>query len=151
MTTTDHDLLTPVVDEDGAPFWEYAAQGELRIQACANGDCGELRFPPRPCCPHCQSFESEWRRMSGRGRIWSYVRPHPPLLPGYAAQAPYTAVVVELAEAPHIRLVGNLVSAPDAPLNSVDPTRLRIGAPVRVAFSQVTPGITVPRWLLERP
>ena len=37
--------------------------------------CGELRFPPRPCCPHCQSFDSEWRRMSGRGRIWSYVAP----------------------------------------------------------------------------
>lgn len=37
--------MTPVVDEDGAPFWEYAARGELRIQACA--DCGELRFPPR--------------------------------------------------------------------------------------------------------
>lgn len=38
--------------------------------------------------------------MSGHGRIWSYVLPHPPLLPEYAAQAPYNAVVVELAEAP---------------------------------------------------
>jgi len=144
-------LLLPVVDEDGAPFWEYAAQGELRIQACAAPDCGELRFPPRPCCPHCQSFDSEWRRMSGRGRIWSYVLPHPPLLPAYAAQAPYNAIVVELADAPRIRLVGNLVSEPDAPLNSVAPSRLRIGAPVRVAFAQLTPDITVPRWLLERP
>lgn len=42
-------LLTPVLDDDGAPFWGYAAQGELRIQACA--DCGELRFPPRPAVP----------------------------------------------------------------------------------------------------
>ena len=103
-------LLLPVVDEDGAPFWEYAARGELRVQACAAPDCGRLRFPPRPCCPHCRSFESEWRAMSGRGRIWSYVVPHPPLLPAYAAQAPYNAVVVELADAPHIRLVGNVVS-----------------------------------------
>lgn len=147
-------MLTPIVDEDGAPFWEYAAQGELRIQACAA--CGELRFPPRPCCPHCRSFESEWRRMSGRGRIWSYVLPHPPLLPAYAAQAPYNAVVVELADAPRIRLVGNVVSAPDAPLNSVDPARLRIGAQVKVAFTEISGGqgtrrSTVPRWLLERP
>jgi len=95
-------VLTPVVDEDGAPFWEYAARGELRIQACA--DCGELRFPPRPCCPHCRSFAAEWRLMSGRGRIWSYVVPHPPLLPDYAEQAPYNAVLVELADAPRIRL-----------------------------------------------
>ncbi|MFC5800752.1 Zn-ribbon domain-containing OB-fold protein [Streptomyces formicae] len=143
-------MLKPQVDEDGAPFWEYAAQGELRIQGCAGPGCGALRFPPRPCCPHCQSFDSEWRRMSGRGRIWSYVLPHPPLLPAYAEQAPYNAVVVELADAPHIRLVGNVVAAPDARLDSVDPARLRIGAAVRVAFTELPDGTTVPRWLLER-
>ncbi|WP_327244915.1 Zn-ribbon domain-containing OB-fold protein [Streptomyces sp. NBC_01320] len=143
-------LLLPVADEDGAPFWEYTARGELRVQACAVPACGALRFPPRPCCPHCQSFESEWRAMSGRGRIWSYVLPHPPLLPAYAAQAPYNAVVVELPEAPHIRLVGNVVSGPEAPLDSADPARLRIGAPVRAVFAPVSPELTVVRWLLER-
>ncbi|MFI6050775.1 Zn-ribbon domain-containing OB-fold protein [Streptomyces violascens] len=142
-------MLTPVVDDDGAPFWEYAARGELRVQACAAPGCGRLRFPPRPCCPHCQSFDSEWRRVSGRGRIWSYVFPHPPLLPDYAAQAPYNAVIVELAEDPLIRLVGNVVAEPDAALDSVDPARLRIGARVQVAFTEVD-GMTVPRWLLER-
>ncbi|GGT99477.1 Zn-ribbon domain-containing OB-fold protein [Streptomyces violascens] len=142
-------MLTPVVDPDGAPFWEYAARGELRVQACAAPDCGRLRFPPRPCCPHCQSFADEWRRVSGRGRIWSYVFPHPPLLPDYAAQAPYNAVIVELAEDPLIRLVGNVVAEPDAALDSVDPSRLRIGARVQVAFTEVD-GMTVPRWLLER-
>ncbi|MDJ1134101.1 Zn-ribbon domain-containing OB-fold protein [Streptomyces iconiensis] len=142
-------MLSPVPDDDGAPFWEYTAQGELRVQACTQ--CDALRFPPRPCCPHCQSFDSEWRRMSGRGRIWSYVFPHPPLLPGYAELAPYNAIVVELAEAPHIRLVGNLVTSPDAALNSVDPAKLRIGAPVKVAFHNTDEGTTVPRWLLERP
>ncbi|MFI7318809.1 Zn-ribbon domain-containing OB-fold protein [Streptomyces venezuelae] len=140
-------LLTPTQDVDGAPFWEYAAAGELRIQACTA--CGELRFPPRPCCPHCQSFDSDWRRMSGRGRIWSYVFPHPPLLPAYAEQAPYNAIIVELAEAPRIRLVGNLVTAPDAPLNSIAPERLRIGAKVQVVFAEVA-GTVVPRWILER-
>ncbi|WP_030083360.1 Zn-ribbon domain-containing OB-fold protein [Streptomyces sp. st115] len=145
-------LLLPVVDEDGAPFWEYAARGELRVQACAAPACGELRFPPRPCCPHCGSFDSEWRLMSGRGRLWSYVIPHPPLLPAYAEQAPYNAVLVELADAPRIRLAGNVVASPDAPLNSVDPARLRIGAPVRAVFCPAGPGgdVTLVRWLLER-
>ncbi|MGW2817803.1 Zn-ribbon domain-containing OB-fold protein [Streptomyces sp. NPDC001415] len=142
-------MLSPVVDDDGAPFWEYAARGELRVQACAAPDCGRLRFPPRPCCPHCQSFDSAWCRVSGRGRIWSYVFPHPPLLPDYAAQAPYNAVIVELVEDPLIRLVGNVVAEPDATLDSVDPARLRIGARVQVAFTEVD-GMTVPRWLLER-
>ncbi|GGT36096.1 Zn-ribbon domain-containing OB-fold protein [Streptomyces purpureus] len=142
-------MLAPVIDEDGAPFWEYAARGELRIQACAAPECGEPRFPPRPCCPRCQSFDSRWLRMSGRGRIWSFVIPHPPLLPDYAAQAPYNAVLVELVDAPQIRLAGNVVAAPDAALNSVDPARLRIGAAVRVAFTEID-GVSVPRWLLER-
>jgi uncharacterized OB-fold protein len=135
-------MLTPVTDNDGAPFWRYAAQGELRVQACA--DCGEFRFPPRPCCPHCQSFASQWRPLSGRGRVWSYVVPHPPLLPEYAERAPYNVVVVELDEAPRIRLVGNVVGAPDAPLDSVPADRLRIGARVRVVFSSAG----LPRWVL---
>ncbi|CAM5669792.1 OB-fold domain-containing protein OS=Streptomyces alboniger OX=132473 GN=CP975_15105 PE=4 SV=1 [Streptomyces alboniger] len=147
-TPAAESLLRPTMDEDGAPFWEYAARGELRIQACAA--CGELRWPPRPCCPHCRSFDGEWRAMSGRGRIWSYVFPHPPLLPAYAAQAPYNAVVVELAEAPRVRLVGNLVAAPGAPLDSVAPERLRIGVKVQVVFADVD-GVAVPRWVLERP
>ena len=63
--------------DDGAPFWEYAAQGELRVQACA--DCGELRFPPRPCCPHCQSFACEWRQVE---------RARPDLVVRRAAPAP---------------------------------------------------------------
>ncbi|MET8960126.1 OB-fold domain-containing protein [Streptomyces sp. NPDC004074] len=138
------DFLSPVHDEDGAPFWEFAAHGELRVQACA--DCGEPRFPPRPCCPHCGSFASEWRPTSGKGRIWSYVIAHPPLLPAYAARAPYNVVVVELAEAPHIRLVGNLVSGPDAPVNSVPGDRIRIGARVQAVFD----GDGMPRWVLER-
>lgn len=138
-------MLRPVVDADGAPFWGYAAQGELRVQACA--DCGELRFPPRPCCPHCQSFASQWRPMSGHGRIWSYVVPHPPLLPEYAEQAPYNVVVVELAEAPRIRLVGNLVAEAGARLDSLPVERIRIGAGVRVVFGPAG----LPQWVLERP
>ncbi|MGW2568076.1 Zn-ribbon domain-containing OB-fold protein [Streptomyces sp. NPDC001537] len=138
-------MLDPVIDSDGAPFWGYARQGELRVQACA--DCGEPRFPPRPCCPHCQSFASEWRAVAGHGRIWSYVVPHPPLLPDYADQAPYNVIVVELTDAPRIRLVGNLVAEAGARLDSVPAGRIRIGARVQVVFT----GEGLPQWVLERP
>ncbi|MFC9927123.1 Zn-ribbon domain-containing OB-fold protein [Streptomyces sp. NPDC127190] len=134
-------MLRPVTDPDGAPFWEYAGRGELRVQVC--GDCAEPRFPPRPCCPHCQSFASEWRPVSGRGRVWSYVVPHPPLLPDYAAQAPYNVVVVELEEWPRIRLVGNVVARAGDRLDSVAPGRIRIGARVRAVFCD-----GLPQWVL---
>ncbi|MFI6037431.1 Zn-ribbon domain-containing OB-fold protein [Streptomyces sp. NPDC051315] len=142
-------MLEPLVDTDGAPFWRYAARGELRVQTCAG--CGEPRFPPRPCCPHCRSFASEWTRTSGRGRIWSYVVPHPPLLPDYAEHAPYHVVLVELAEAPGIRLVGNLVPEAGAPLGSLPPGRLRIGARVQAVFDGGGSSPCPPQWVLERP
>jgi uncharacterized OB-fold protein len=85
--------------------------------------------------------------VSGQGRVWSYVVPHPPLLPDYAERAPYNVILVELADAPRIRLVGNLVSEAGAPLDSLDPDRVRIGARVRVVFDPVT---GLPQWVLER-
>jgi len=126
------------------PFFAAAAAGELRIQACA--ECGRLRHPPRPVCPYCRSFSSEWRLMSGRGTVWSYVIPHPPLLPAYADVAPYNVVVVTLEEDPLIRLVGNVVAAPDAPLNSADAADVTIGLSVEVVFPPPIEDVVLPRW-----
>lgn len=53
-------------------------------------------------------------------------------------------VVVELEEAPRIRLVGNLVTAAGAPLDSLDPGRIRIGARVHVVFAD-----GLPQWVLS--
>ena len=140
------DLLLPVVDEYSQPFWDGALAGELRIQAC--GGCGRLRFPPRPMCPVCQSVEQTWKTMSGLGTIYSFVVPHPPLLPAYAALAPYNVALVELVEDPLLRLVGNVVADTDAPINSVDPGSLRIGAGVRAVFPRVADDVALLRWVL---
>jgi hypothetical protein len=146
---TAMDVLLPVIDEYSQPFWDGALVGELRIQSC--GGCGKLRFPPRPMCPSCQSLESSWRTMSGRGTIYSFVLPHPPLLPAYAEVAPYNVALVELEEDPLIRLVGNVVADTDAPINSVDASRLQIGLPVHAVFPVVADGVALLRWVLDKP
>lgn len=140
------DVLLPVVDEYSQPFWDGALAGQLRMQGC--GGCGRLRFPPRPMCPHCQSTEDTWQTMSGDGTIYSFVVSHPPLLPAYAAVAPYNVVLVELAEDPRLRVVGNLVAGTDAPINSMDSSLLRIGLSVRAVFPRVAQGVALPRWVL---
>lgn len=136
-------LLPDLEDPDGAPFWEGTARGELRAQAC--GACGTWRMPPRPMCPRCRSLDVTWVATSGRGTVWSFIVPHPPLLPAYAELAPYNAIVVALDEDPAIRFVGNLVTGPDGPINEIDPATIAIGEAVRVVFS---PGeeVTLPRW-----
>jgi hypothetical protein len=137
-------LLPDLDDPDGRHFWEWTARGELRMQHCA--DCDRPRMPPRPMCPACGSLRDEWKAMSGRGTIWSFVVAHPPLLPAYAELAPYNVVVVTLAEDPNLRLVGNLVASPDGPINEIDPATIRIGEPVRVVFQKVD-DVHLPRWM----
>jgi uncharacterized OB-fold protein len=137
--------LLPAIDEVSEPFWEAARRGELVMQGCHA--CGRLRFPPRPMCPHCQSTEVIWLPVSGRGTIWSFVVPYPPLLPDYAELAPYNVVVVALDEDPTLRMVGNLVTSADGPINEVDPVTIEIGAPVRVVFAKVSDDVSLPRWV----
>jgi uncharacterized OB-fold protein len=136
--------LPDTEDDESREFWEAAARGEFRVQAC--GDCGKLRFPPRPMCPACQSIACEWRELSGGGSVWSFVVVHPPVLPAYADLAPYPVVVVALDEDPTLRMVGNVVSAPQSAINSVDPASIAIGDPVRVCFAEID-GVPMPRWV----
>ena len=137
-------ILPDTEDEDGRSFWEGAARGELLVQKCSA--CGRMRIPPRPMCPDCQSLSNEWVALSGKGRVWSFVVAHPPLLPSYAALAPYNVIAVELDEDPSLRLVGNLVESAEGPLNGVDPHSIEIGEPVRVVFAQVE-DVYLPRWV----
>jgi uncharacterized protein len=127
-----------------APFWEGAKRGELMVQSC--GRCTRLRFPPRSMCPWCGSFEAIWRAMSGRGAIWSFVVPHPPLTPAFQPLAPYNVIVVELEDDSGIRMVGNLVASAGSAINQIDPREIRIGARVKVVFQDAGGGVMLPRW-----
>ena len=137
-------LLPDPDDPDNAPFWAGTARGELRIQRC--DACGRRRMPPRPMCPSCRSLQQSWQKMSGRGTIWSFVVPHPPLLPAYAEIAPYNVVIVALDEEPTIRLVGNVIAGPDGTLGDVDPHSIEIGEAVQVVYREVG-DVTLPQWV----
>jgi len=139
-------FLAPATDDDSAPFWEGTKAGELRMQAC--GACGRFRFPPRPACPFCHSFEIVWKPVSGRGAVWSFVVPHPPLLPAYEQWAPFAVILVELDEDPTLRLTGNLLATADGHVNEVDPATIRIGERVRVVFREFG-DLVVPQWVRE--
>jgi uncharacterized OB-fold protein len=139
-------FLLPELDgEESAEFWAGCARHELLVQHC--GECRAPRFPPRPMCSRCRSTAVEWVPMSGRATIWSFVVPHPPLLPAYAELAPYNVIVVTLDEDPTLRMVGNLLARADGAINEVDPATIEIGAPVRVVFQRVE-DVTLPQWVL---
>ena len=99
-------------------------------------------------CPWCNSQASEWKDVSGKGRIWSFCVSHPPLIPVFAERAPYPVVIVELDEDPTIRMVGNLVTSPEGDINEVDVSKIEIGAPVSVVFHEMADDVTLVRWEL---
>ena len=137
--------LLPTFGAEAAPFFDGCRAGELRVQRCR--DTGRLIFPPREVSPWGTHAEPEWVALSGRGTIWSFAVPHPPLLPWYAERAPYAVVVVALDEDPRIRLVGNLLAREGGAIDEVDPATLEIDTPVRAVFEPVTDEITLPRWI----
>jgi len=127
----------PMPSELSAPFWEACRRHELVIQRCQN--CRALRFPPAILCPECLSAVVEWTRVSGGGKIFSFVVFHRVYHPGFAADVPYTVALIELEEGP--RLVSNIVDCP--------PSEVACDLPVEVVFEDVTPEVTLPKFRLR--
>lgn len=94
---------SPVMALTDLPMWQSIEAGALNLQFCK--DCGICRYPPAPICAGCLSMESEWRPVSGRGKILSWVVFHRKYFDDFAA--PYNAIAVRLDEGPII--VTNLV------------------------------------------
>jgi uncharacterized OB-fold protein len=92
-------------------------------------------MPPTPFCPSCQSQNTQWVQLPGTGQVYSFAvctrSPFPDV-----ADFVYAPVVVELDEAPGVRLVSNLVelAVPD----------IHIGLRVRVGWNPITNGWKLP-------
>jgi uncharacterized OB-fold protein len=136
LETREYNLPLPYPGPDDQGFWEGTKRHELLIQRCSG--CGALRFWGKPMCAECNSFDSEAVPASGRGTIWSYTTTYHGWSRAWKEAVPYTAVVVQLDEGP--RLTSNLVDA--------EPEAIRVGLPVEVAFDDVTPEITLPKFRL---
>ena len=131
---TAYDKPLPRGEDFNGEFYQFCKQHELRFQRCR--DCGAWRHMPRESCQACGSFNWAWERAAGKGQVFSWTVIHRALHPGFAAELPYAAVVVELEEG--VRIVSHVLDLP------VD--QLRVGLPVEVVFDDVTPEITLPKF-----
>lgn len=137
MSETSRPL--PVPDEWSREFWTAAAAHSLVLARCSR--CDKLSHPPDVVCPHCGSTDPafEFTPVDGSGSIRSWTVMRQSFLPGF--DVPFVLVDVELTAQADLRLIGRLVDGPD--------TALRLGAPVRLAFEDVAPGVAVPAFALE--
>ncbi|MBI4182797.1 MAG: OB-fold domain-containing protein [Proteobacteria bacterium] len=116
------------------PYWEYTRRHELRLQKC--GACGALRFPASAVCPECFSDTAEWARVSGRGRVLSWVVFHRSYFPAFEADVPYNVVMIALDEGPVV--ISTIVGIANE--------GIRKGLRVEATFEDVTPEISIPRF-----
>lgn len=128
----------PVPDALSRPFWEAAAQARLVIQQCRRS--GRWFHPPQPVCTCCGQHDLEFREVSGRGVVESFVIMRDKRIAGFEDRVPYVNLFVELDEQPGLILVANLVGA--------EPDAVSIGDRVRVVFERLTDEICLPQFEL---
>ena len=113
-------LPAPKPQQDGMDtgFWEAARRHQLVVQRCAR--CATFQFGPEWICHNCRGGDLKWHRVSGRGRLYTWVRSWNPVHPALKDAGPYIIAVVELPDAGGVRMVGNLLGDPmqDAPMDA---------------------------------
>jgi uncharacterized protein len=119
-------------------FWDAVKAHQLTVQRC--NACGGFQFGPEWICYRCHSDNLGWHRVSGRGRIYSWVRIWNPVHPALREACPYIAVVVELPDAGNVRMVGNLLGDPRQ-----EPA---FDAAVEAVFEDHDEGYTLVQWKL---
>lgn len=105
-------LPIPIAEPDGlsAPFWTGLLAGRLMVQRCPA--CGTWQFGPEWLCHHCHRFDPDWVEVTPSGVIHSWERVWHPSHQALKGHGPYVAVLVDLPDAGHVRMVGNLLGDP---------------------------------------
>lgn len=111
-------------------FWDGVKAGKLLFQKCL--DCGTLRQPPGPMCPHCQSLNWAPHEASGRGAVCAWIISKHPTLPDENARI---VALIELQEG--VRMISNL--------QEIGQADMKPGIPVEVFFAEVN-GTVLPQF-----
>ena len=125
---------SPIPEEVDKPFWDACNEDRLVIQNCTA--CDRLQQPPEPTCYQCGSADNiSWKKMNGRGTIYTYAVMYDTPVPLLYNDQPFNVAVISLEDDSGndtgIKLLSHL---PGTPLDEVP-----IGATVQVEF-EITQG-----------
>jgi uncharacterized OB-fold protein len=142
------------LDVENLEYFKYCAGHDFRLQVCVQ--CGRLRYPPTTACPWCASLESTWKKVEGKGAVHSYTEVHHAIQPAFRDHTPYLILLVDLdtqkgepTPDEALRVVGNLCT-PDGQLAPADQVRrVGIGTRVRMVFTDVVSGLSLPQWTID--
>jgi uncharacterized OB-fold protein len=107
----------PLPDPETADWWQAAAQGQLTVCRCST--CGVWLHPPLERCRRC-GHATRLEPVRGTGTVHSFIVQHRASVPG-VGKPPVVICLVDLDDAPGVRLTGRLAT---------DPAAVRVGMPV---------------------
>jgi len=142
------------LDHENLTYFKHCSQHDFQLQKC--DDCHLLRYPPTTGCPWCASPRATWTKVEGTGEVHSYAEVHHAIQPAFKTHTPYMVLLVDLdtqkahpSEYESLRVVGNLTT-PDGTLAPPEMVRgIGIGSRVRMVFSDVVDGVSLPQWTLD--
>ena len=103
-------LAQPASTQLDEAYWQGLRENDLRVQRC--DACRGWQWGPEWICHHCHADTLSFESIPAHGEIYSYERVWHPVHPALKDQGPYLVVLVELAHAGHIRMIGNLLGDP---------------------------------------
>ncbi|OBH08869.1 Zn-ribbon domain-containing OB-fold protein [Mycobacterium sp. E1747] len=126
----------PVTDDpDSGGFFSAAARSAIAVCECTQ--CGHTVHLPRALCDVCYAATT-WRDVTPHARLICQTVVEMQIHPAFAV--PYTVVLVELDDAPTVRLIGRLDGRHHLPP----------GTPMRAVFEAVG-DVVVPNWVPAAP
>lgn len=138
MATAEYTKPLPTLTNLNRPYFEGARLGELRLQRC--NACGHHWFPPSTNCPKCLSTEHAWVRVTGRGRVWSWIVMHQRYFRAFEPDLPYIVAFIKLDEGPF--MMSTLVG--------IGGEDMYCDLPVEVVFEHATDEISVAKFRPRR-
>jgi uncharacterized OB-fold protein len=127
----------PVPDETTGEFWAQARKHRLVFQRCQH--CGTYAHPPVDFCSACHNLTDpsfRFEEVGTRGRIVNWTVMHDKMVRGFEDDDPWVNVLVELDEQERLLFM--------ATLEDGRVPGLVVGAPVEVAFRDVTDTVSLP-------
>ncbi len=136
MARQEYTKVLPSPSPETRFFWEACKRHELWLPYCRH--CQRFFWYPRDFCPRCFQWEVEWRRASGRGKVYTFAIHYRAFDPRWEPDIPYVTAIVELEEG--VRLYTVLVDV------EPDPAKVHCDMPVEVVFDDVSEEIALPKF-----
>ena len=131
--TSAYDKPIPIASNEvlTKPFWEATKRGELIIPYC--NSCSNLFFYPREVCPNCFSKDLGWKKMSGKGHVYTYTHVRQAVHPSFQSANGHIYAIVQLDEGPKI----------PSGISGCEPEEVYVDMPVSVVFDDITEDYTL--------